>query len=321
MNVSLSFFTIIIFLFSIMCQYLWIRKLNKMQVHLVQKKYGPRSHVEKKSKTPVMGGVVFVIIVLVSIVLMKVMELGRISNVIWIWSLPVLASLIGLCDDWLKFSSRSSEGLSSRKKFIIQVLVSLVWSLPFVYFHGIQLWPGYEISSKIASVFLLVFLTVGMMNSLNVTDGLDGLASGSTALSLVVILVVGQMDHGITIPCLTGIAITTSFLWHNANPAKVFMGDVGSHFLGALLVALCANGNFILFLIPAAFIFGIEMLSVCVQLVAIYGFKRKVFLMSPIHHHFELLGWSENQIVMRFWLAHGLGMISLSLIIFKIVFH
>ena len=174
-------------------------------------------------------------------------------------------------------------------------------------------------SSRVMSVTVLAFLTVGMLNSMNVTDGLDGLASGSTVISLFAIFMAGKMAPVITVPCLTGRAITSSFLWHNAHPAKIFMGDVGSHFLGALLVVLCSYGNFLLFLLPVAFIFGLEMLSVCVQLIAIYFFRTKVFLMSPVHHHFELSGWSENQIVMRFWLIHGIGILFSSLILFKIV--
>ncbi len=319
MNLNLCLFTIFVFLFSIICQSLWIKRLNKMEVHLVQKEYGPRTHLEKKSKTPVMGGVVFLFVVLVSIALMTILQLGSISDVLWIWMLPVVSSLIGLYDDWMKFSSKSSEGISSRKKLYFQIIVSLTWSIFFTYTHGVQIWPGFEMPSRLMSVTLLTFLTVGMLNSMNITDGLDGLASGSTVISLFAIFIARDMDPVITVPCLTGLAITTSFLWHNAHPAKVFMGDVGSHFLGAILVVLCSYGNFVLFLVPVAFIFGFEMLSVCIQLIAIYFFRSKVFLMSPIHHHFELSGWSENQIVMRFWLIHGIGILFSSFILFKIV--
>jgi phospho-N-acetylmuramoyl-pentapeptide-transferase len=302
-------------------QSLWIQKLRKLNVNLVQKEYGPRSDVGKKSKTPVMGGVVFLISVPVSILLAVFLTDCSVSSLVLIWILPVASAAIGLCDDLMKFTSRSSEGLSSRNKLVIQVMVSLVWAIFVVFSHGFRLWPGYELSSKILSIIFLSFITVGMMNSVNVTDGLDGLASGASVISFFAVLLIDLMAPEIILPCLAGIAITTSFLWHNAHPAKVFMGDVGSHFLGGLLVSLTVYGNFGLMIIPVAFIFGMEMLSVCLQLIAIYGFKTRIFLMSPVHHHFELSGWSENQIVVRFWLVHGMGILLTSLVLVRFIFH
>jgi len=320
MNFDTFLFVLFIFFISIIFQSIWINKLKKMQIYLVQKKYGPSSHLESKSKTPVMGGVVFIVTSVVGIILNSVFFGGVLRNLCLVWGFPVLASLVGLCDDWMKLSSGSSEGLSSLKKLGLQILISISWSLFFVLSHGVQLWPGYTLLSKPLSVILLTFLSVGILNAMNVTDGLDGLASGAAAISFLAIIINREFDPMITIPCLMGLVITTSFLWHNANPARIFMGDVGSHFLGALLISLCAYGNFLLFILPAAFLFGVEILSVCIQLVAIYVFNRKVFLMSPIHHHFELLGWTENQIVMRFWLIHGLGILILSQLLAKIIF-
>ena len=319
MKFSMCLYIVLVLFISMMFQSIWISKLKSMQIYLVQKKYGPSSHLKNKSKTPVMGGCVFVVVSLVSIVLGSAVWKLPLKNLCLIWAFPFFASLVGFCDDWIKFISGSSEGLSSFKKLGLQTTISAGWSVFFVFTHGVQLWPGYMLVSNPLSILLLTFLAVGMLNSMNVTDGLDGLASGATSISLCAILMTHMFNPIITVPCMVGFAITVSFLWHNANPAKVFMGDVGSHFLGALLISLCAYGNFLLFIIPAAFLFGLEMLSVCMQLTAIYVFKTKVFLMSPIHHHFELLGWSENQIVVRFWLIHGLGMLLLSQILIKII--
>lgn len=321
MNLKLSMYTLFIFLFSISAQSLWIQKLRNLNVHLVQKEYGPRSDVIKKSKTPVMGGVVFLMAVPVSILLAAFLTDCTVSCLVLIWILPLGSAAIGLCDDLMKFTTRTSEGLSSRNKLFLQILISLVWSVFVVFSHGLWLWPGYELSSKILSILFLSFITVGMMNSVNVTDGLDGLASGASVISFFAILLIDLMTPEIILPCLAGIAITTSFLWHNAHPAKVFMGDVGSHFLGGLLVALTVYGDFVLLIIPVSFIFGMEMLSVCFQLLAIYGFKTRIFLMSPVHHHFELSGWSENQIVVRFWIVHGLGILLTSLVLVRLIFH
>lgn len=149
-----------------------------------------------------------------------------------------------------------------------------------------------------------------MLNAVNVTDGLDGLAAGASAISLLFLgFLVSRGFSAIAI----GLSITISFLWHNAYPAKIFMGDSGSHFLGGLLVSVAVCGGGALFVVPCGALFGIEILSVAIQIVAIRFFGKKVFLMSPVHHHFEILGWNETQIVVRFWIVHLLGISTLLL--------
>ena len=107
------------------------------------------------------------------------------------------------------------------------------------------------------------------------------------------------------------IALCLGFLWHNCNPASVFMGDVGAHFLAGLMLSLCICSGAVFYIIPACFFFGVEICSVAIQIVAIRRFHKKVFKMSPIHHHFEMSGWKETQIVTRFWIIHLLGVIFL----------
>jgi phospho-N-acetylmuramoyl-pentapeptide-transferase len=146
------------------------------------------------------------------------------------------------------------------------------------------------------------------MNAVNITDGLDGLAAGSCAISFAGMLFWLRPAGASGAACVTALALAAGFLWHNAHPARVFMGDVGSHFLGGLLVTLCILSEQALLVIPFGFIMGIEAFSVLIQIFTIRCLGKRVFKMSPVHHHFELAGWSETQVVTRFWLIHAVGM-------------
>ena len=284
----------------------WIRLVRKWEIRQVEKSYGLASHVERKSGTPTMGGVVFP--------LACVLGLAATGGVRWasipgIWGLPLGAFAVGFTDDWLKFSSKSSEGLKSMEKLALQVVVSLPWSVYVVLVDRVTLLPGISLHPLIA-ILVLTFFSVGMMNAVNVTDGLDGLAAGTSGISFLgLALLFGPGSPAAVQAACIGLGLCTGFLWHNAYPAGVFMGDGGSHFLGGLLVSLCVVGGGLPFLVPFGFLFGVELVSVAIQIVAIRGFKRKVFRMSPLHHHFELLGWAETQVVVRFWLVHAVGMI------------
>lgn len=224
-----------------------------------------------------------------------------------LWTLPFFSALIGLLDDFLKLSRRSSEGLKSLEKLILQIFVALLWSALVFRIGYLDLFPNLNLS-PLWTVFVTSFIIVSMLNAVNVTDGLDGLAAGTFSLSLVALAFL--VSRGLeVIP--VGLGLSVAFLWHNAYPARVFMGDCGSHFLGGLLVAIAACGGGVLYVIPVGALFGLEILSVAIQIVSIRCFGKKFFLMSPVHHHFELLGWSEVQIVLRFWLLHLLGIVSM----------
>lgn len=285
----------------------WIKRLTTWKVTLIQKKYGPQCHIETKSTTPSMGGVVFLVISLVTIPLIGGGAFDDWLELAGLWFFPVVAACIGFVDDWIKFRMKSSEGLASIYKLVAQIIVVIPWAYWVAVSRGISIWPGVEMSAWCAAP-LVAFLSIGMLNAVNVTDGLDGLAAGSCVISLLGALIWLPLEDTFFYAALTGLSMCVAFLWHNAHPAKVFMGDVGSHFLAGMLISLCVYSDCLIALIPLGFLFGIEILSVAAQLVAIYGYKRKLFLMSPIHHHFELKGWSEPQIVTRFWMIHGLGL-------------
>ena len=168
--------------------------------------------------------------------------------------------------------------------------------------------------SFVVFVAVVTFIGVGLQNAVNVTDGLDGLAAGCSLITFVALLpltllVGGGPIHGMY--NVMAICLCLGFLWHNCNPASVFMGDVGAHFLAGLMLSLCICSGGLFYIIPACFFFGVEICSVAIQIVAIRRFHRKVFKMSPIHHHFEMSGWKETQIVTRFWIIHLLGVIFL----------
>lgn len=302
---------IALFFIEIILQSFWImlQKSGKLNAYQQQKEYGPRIDMEKKSSTPSMGGVVFI---LLAFLLCLFSDDG-----IALWGFPVACGLIGFIDDGLKFWKHSSEGFSSLKKLAVQVIVSLIFAALLVSSGDVMIWPGFSCSPWL-SVPLIAFFAVGIQNAVNVTDGLDGLAAGALAISLTGVLLFLGVFRLLTDKSAVHIAIclgiVIGFLWHNSYPAKVFMGDTGSHFLAGMLFSLVVQDGYLFLLIPVSFIFGIEIVTVAIQIVAIRKFKRKVFRMSPLHHHFQLMGWNETVVVGRFWIAHVIGMAMLFIV-------
>lgn len=305
------------FLLEIILQKAWIAKMRSLKIEQVTKLYGPSWHEKTKTGTPTMGGVVFIPALAVPLLILcammpAIMSLKRVFVII---SYPLLASAVGFIDDWIKHKRRSADGLTSIQKFVLQVVTTLFWiffiappgtaNVGLLEFHGSSFWL-----SAWAGVLLLTFTGVGLQNAVNVTDGLDGLAAGCAAMSMVfsvIILGATGARQEVVITLLFSLFICAAFLWHNSHPASVFMGDVGAHFIaGVLFAAFALSSNFLL-IVPVGFIFGVEMISVVIQIIAIRFFNRRVFRMSPIHHHFEMLGWSETQIVTRFYIIHFIG--------------
>lgn len=306
---SLSFFALAIY-----CQRIWIRWMRHFRLGQAIKEYGPEEHL-KKQGTPSMGGVVALFLLPLLVASVAAAGLADVRQMLQIWCYPALAAAIGLLDDLLKLKNKSSEGLRSLQKLCLQILVTV----PFAYFAGkdaVYLLPGLPLSSA-AGIPLLVFLGVGIQNAVNVTDGLDGLAGGAVAVSLAAFAVIATQD-GTFVSSILGLALVAAFLWHNCHPAEVFMGDAGAHLWAGLLIALCVSERALLLVFPFAWLFGVEIVSVAIQIVAIRRFGRKVFKMSPLHHHFELSGWRETKIVTRFWLIHFAGMTALLTLILTV---
>ena len=263
-----------------------------------------------------MGGVVFPLVFSIGMVLVRpIVDISNKELLIFVF-FPIAVAFIGLLDDGIKFIRHSSEGLRSLQKLFFQILFCLPWVVAIGFGRGLSLWPGKVIPCGL-SVPILLFLAVGTLNAVNITDGLDGLASGAFSISM--IAGASFFKGPWSILCILAAAVSLAFLWHNGHPAKVFMGDVGAHFLGGLLISLCVHAQWVILIFPLGFIVGIEAISVVIQLLSIGLRKKKVFLMSPIHHHFEMMGWSETEIVLRFWLVHLLGMALLFGFILRVV--
>lgn len=313
MVLTLSLFAEIFF------QQLWIKKMHGLKIEQVTKLYGPSWHEKTKTGTPTMGGIIFIPVFLASIYggsfLNPFTEIGTLSKIALY---PVLAAAVGFWDDWIKYSKRSSDGLKSMEKLFLQIIVTVPWAFwvtpgPMTIFPTILI-PRY------VGIGLITFAGVGLQNAVNVTDGLDGLAAGSVLISLLGALSFLGAEPSVIISIGSAAGICLGFLWHNSYPASVFMGDVGAHFFAGLLLSLCIVSGAFLFIIPIAFIFGLEIISVAIQIISIRCFNKKIFLMSPVHHHFEMLGWKETQIVTRFWIVHAAGMLILMSLLFLLIF-
>ncbi|MDO5563137.1 MAG: phospho-N-acetylmuramoyl-pentapeptide-transferase [Synergistaceae bacterium] len=322
MFIEISLVILICIVLEILMQNFWIKKMHSLKIEQVTKLYGPAWHEKTKIGTPTMGGVVF-IPTLLAVTTLAVYFFDLTQNppymikTLQIISYPILAALVGLADDWLKHTRQSSDGFKSLQKLFLQIAVTAPWAM-WTMRGSLTLLPNVSLP-HIYAVLLVTFVGVGIQNAVNVTDGLDGLAAGCSLISFIGALAfIGLQDPIITLFSSAACGICIGFLWHNCNPASVFMGDVGAHFLAGLLLSVCLCSGAFIAIVPLGIIFGVEILSVSIQIIAIRKFHRKVFLMSPIHHHFELLGWKEPQIVARFLLIHLVGMIGGMTILFVV---
>ena len=276
---------------------------------------GPAGH-QTKAGTPTMGGLIIFIAVLVPFLVLSEHSIAAMT----VFFVAIGCAALGFADDVIKIVKRRSLGLSARYKLVGQVVLALI--LWWVARHEVGLEPvilirGLDLSFDIGPVayFVLVFLVIaGATNGVNLTDGLDGLAAGSSAIVLltytaICYITVGQQDLALLAVCLVGACV--GFLWFNAFPASIFMGDTGSLGLGGAIGALAVMTQTEILLIVIGGIFVIEALSVLVQVFSFKTFGRRVLLMAPLHHHFEMMSWSETKIMLRFWIiaavCSGLG--------------
>lgn len=276
-----------------------------------------------KAGTPTIGGLIFIIPTLLTMFLLYLRGSLEITHSLLIIIFVFISyALLGFVDDILKVVYKNNDGLSIVQKLLVQVLIALVFF--YIYMQG-----GGDANVTISSLnisvdlkwlygLFILFLLVGSSNAVNLTDGLDGLAGG---LSLIAFLSFGIITWGTTwvegyqeiaIFCFILVGSILGFLVFNTHPAKVFMGDTGSLCLGATLAAIAILTKHELSLAVIGGVFVIEALSSIIQLTAIIKFKKKVFLMAPLHHHFEKLGYKENDIVKCFLIVGFLlGMVAI----------
>lgn len=287
--------------------------LRALKAGQIIRQEGPQAHL-KKAGTPTMGGIFFV----PAAVLVALLWTGFHANVVAVSALTLAYGAIGWLDDWQILSKKSNKGISPKLKLALQILFGglfcawLLWSQP----TGITtiLFPfGLKLSLGLLFLPLAWFVLVAESNATNLTDGLDGLAGGTVAIALLglaALVAPNSPELMVFAACLSGGCL--GFLAHNHNPARVFMGDTGSLALGGALagVALLTNSLFGLLILSGLFL--VETLSVIAQ-VSYYkatkdvnGIGKRLFKMAPLHHHLELTGWSETQVVARFYLVGAL---------------
>ena len=316
-----------------------IRQLRELQIGQYIREEGPQDH-KKKAGTPTMGGVLIVLSTAIPTLLWA--DLG--NAFVWLAIFALLAfSAIGFVDDYAKVSKQRNLGLTSAKKFSLQILVSLTCGiallilatsskystqLVFPFFkrlhpdlvihplmHSPHLWP----IAFVPFLFFVSLVIAGASNAVNLTDGLDGLAIGCTVIAAGALTVLTYVSSNfrwanylesqyipgvgeLTVFCGALVGASLGFLWYNAHPAEIFMGDVGSLSLGGALglIAVIIKQEVLLFFIGGIFV--VEALSVILQVGSFKLRGKRIFRMAPIHHHFELLGWSESKVIVRFWI-------------------
>jgi phospho-N-acetylmuramoyl-pentapeptide-transferase len=268
---------------------------------------GPEEHHEKAG-TPTMGG----LIIWAAISIPYLVLSDRDTESLAVFGVALGCAALGFADDVTKLTKRRSLGISARWKLAWQALLSIaLWYLA-IYVVDLPSVIDFRISDAEldipdAAYLLLVFLAVaGASNAVNLTDGLDGLAAGCCAIVLlaytaITFVTTDQQDLAILCACLVGACV--GFLWFNAFPASIFMGDTGSLGLGGAIGALAVMTQTEVLLIIIGGIFVIEALSVALQVATFKAFKRRILLMAPVHHHFELMAWSETKIMLRFWIV------------------
>jgi phospho-N-acetylmuramoyl-pentapeptide-transferase len=267
---------------------------------------GPQEH-HAKAGTPTMGGlIVFAAIAVPYLVLSE-----RDTQSLAVFGVAIASAAVGFADDWIKISKRRSLGLPARWKLLIQIALAL--ALWWVATEEVGLDPRIQVRIFDAEIYigpvlyvLLIFLVIaGTSNGVNLSDGLDGLAAGSCAIVLLAYtaITITNGQEGLAVLSATLVGASVGFLWFNAFPASVFMGDTGSLGLGGAIGALAVMTQTELLLVILGGIFVIEALSVALQVLCFKLFRRRVLLMAPVHHHFELLAWSETKIMLRFWIV------------------
>ncbi|MFT5659709.1 MAG: phospho-N-acetylmuramoyl-pentapeptide-transferase [Sulfurimonas sp.] len=331
---GVAFFIALLFTLLLMPKFIkWAQKTSSVQPI---NKWAPDRHKEKAS-TPTMGGIVFILAtILASLITIKFSNVYAIGAIITL----VLFALIGFQDDYAKIRKNENlAGLKARTKLIFQIISALIIACYLCYFADfntdlyVPFFKSPVIDMGIFSVLLWVLVIIATSNAVNLTDGLDGLATVPSIAALgsfvIIIYITGHSNFStyllmpnfdvgeVAIVAAALMGALTGFLWYNCHPAEVFMGDSGSLTIGAFLgyLAIISKSEILLLLIGSIFV--IETLSVILQVGSFKLRKKRVFLMAPIHHHFEMKNWAENKIIVRFWiiaiLSNIIALISLKI--------
>lgn len=303
MNNTVVMPVIISFAICVVLGPLVIPFLRRLKVGQTVRDEGPKSHL-KKSGTPTMGG----IIILISVVVTSMFYVKDYPKIIPILFLTLGFGLIGFLDDYIKVVLKRSMGLRAWQKMALQIIVTGVFAYYMVNYTDVPLtmkipfWSGHYLDLGIFAIPAMFFIVIGTVNGTNFTDGLDGLASSVTVMvaTFFSVVAIGTQSGIEPVTCAV-VGALLGFLLFNVHPASVFMGDTGSLALGGFVAATAYMMQMPLFILIIGLIYAIEVLSVILQVgyFKLTGGKR-IFKMAPIHHHFELCGWSETKVVAVF---------------------
>ena len=307
----------------------FIHMLKKHQVAERIREEGPESH-KKKEGTPTMGGLIVLAGIIIPTLLWADLTNYYVQAVLFV---TFWLGAIGFMDDYLKTIKRQPRGLVARKKMIGQILVGLFFGLGLMYLApdgqydgttGIPFFKNYVLVLGYFYLPFIILVITGSSNAVNLTDGLDGLAIGLSGLCFIafggIAYLTGRLDYSsylqieylpgageLTIYCGAAVGAALGFLWFNSHPAEVFMGDTGSLALGGALGSIAILLKKELLLVIVGGVFVITALSVIIQILSYrYRGGKRVFKMAPLHHHFELIGWPESKVVVRYWIIGAL---------------
>ncbi len=303
-----SVFAIMIgFLCSVVLGLLLIPALKRLHVGQRISIFVGENH-RKKEGTPTMGGIIFIVATLLTtFLLILTNKIEYTTNLGIVLIVFIGYAIIGFLDDYLSIKRNNNEGLTEVQKLLGQVIIALIFFYMYVRNGGqtalVVSTLGIHIEMGWVYGLFILFLLVGASNAVNLTDGLDGLAGGLSAIAFIafslISMVVGFEDMGIFTLILSGSLL--GFLVFNTHPAKVFMGDTGSLALGGVMATIAVLTHREVTLAVVASVFIVETLSVILQVIWLSFFHKKLFLMTPLHHHFEKMGWKEQDIVKLFW--------------------
>lgn len=304
---------------------LWIRLLRVRNIGQQVRADGPQGHLVKQG-TPTMGGVLILVVVAATFFIMT--PPNRAS--ILVLGVTVALGALGFIDDWAKVAHERSLGLRPRAKLLWQGVIATTFGILAVNWAGVPTWLQIPMTTTrlelglLASaipvgngMFLVVpwlylafvsFMIIAMSNAVNLTDGLDGLAAGTVTIVTLAFAGIAFRQNSLEI-ALLGAAVAGAcigFLWYNSYPADIFMGDTGSLGLGGAIAALAVITKSELLLVIIGGIYVVETLSVILQVASFKMTGKRIFRMAPIHHHFEMVGWSETKVMVRFWIITGI---------------
>ncbi len=286
---------------------LFIKILKMRNIGQVVRTDGPEQHLQKQG-TPTMGGILILLAVTLAYFTIAQVRGYSLYGLIAL-GVTFLCGAIGFIDDYLKIIKVRSLGLKARSKLILEFFISIF--LGYVVLHKLSLSPTITIPLLSSNLnlgifyYLLVFLIVsGTANTVNLTDGLDGLAAGTVMIVSMAFAGIAfrqnHLDMAVLAAAIGGACV--GFIWYNAYPAEIFMGDTGSLALGGAIASLAVLTKTELFLVVIGGIYVIEGLSVIFQVISFRYFGKRILKMAPLHHHFEMLGWSETKVMVRFWI-------------------